>query len=515
MMSLQNQYDAIILGADLNGLMAAIDLSRRGKRVLLIEEKPFLGGMMSSPGSFSEGIVGHPSAIFTEIMGGALSGSTRSARIRRTIPHILMSGHGETLRLGMDIDENRRAIGSFNVDDGRAYIGYRDFVNKASKFLQKIITRIPPDIIRMSLNDSRELFKLGFSLFQLGQKERSEFLKVAPMSVADLMDSHFTTKFLKAGIAIGALRGVFGGPHSAHTAFNLLVQEAVHAKGSVVNASGMIQSLSQNARDAGVQVIQHGLISEMSFHHEGPSCLVRMENGTQYSALSVVSTLSLQRNFDQLIRPIHVPVSSMEMVRQFRSRGICAVAKCKVQPDILPFLREGEDHARVSIASSLNDIEKSFDPVKYDDVSDQFALEIFADRVGTNHSDQKDAFELTIHIYFVPYQPEGGWDESKMASVKKTVENQLNGAFPGWSKSISSDFVLYTPRDIETIYGVEGGHLFGGDLSLDQMLVRPHYSAARYQTDIDGLFLAGDSSFPGGYAPGVAGVLCSKRLLVG
>lgn len=170
------------------------------------------------------------------------------------------------------------------------------------------------------------------------------------------------------------------------------------------------------------------------------------------------------------------------------------------------------DVNRLLIADDLDSIERSFDPVKYNKVTDNPCLDVYLP--SQEHSDLAPAGHavVSVLIHYTPYDLKGGWSN---AAKNKLVDNAikiLDNKMPGIRKSIVGKELL-TPQDIEKRYSLSGGQLYEGEHALDQLLVRPTPECSQYKTPFKGLYLCSGGSFPGGGLTGAPGALSVKMVL--
>ena len=118
-----------------------------------------------------------------------------------------------------------------------------------------------------------------------------------------------------------------------------------------------------------------------------------------------------------------------------------------------------------------------------------------------------------IFLQYVPYTlREGAWDDLREPFGDRVV-SLIEEYAPGFSRLIEHRQVL-GPLDLERRFGITGGNIFHGEMSLDQMFVmRPVAAWARYRTPIAGLFLCGAGAHPGGGVMGAPGFNCAREML--
>ena len=176
--------------------------------------------------------------------------------------------------------------------------------------------------------------------------------------------------------------------------------------------------------------------------------------------------------------------------------------------------RPGELVEIVRTGATLDELEKAFDPVKYNRYPDRPVLEVYMHGATDSSCAPEGHSVLSILVHFVPHRLEDGWNYRERERLGDVVVDTLSEYAPRIKDCIEFVEVL-TPVEIEDRYGVTGGHIFHGEHALDQLLVRPSPECARYRTPIDGLYLCGSGSHPGGGLTCAPGALGASAILKG
>ena len=154
---------------------------------------------------------------------------------------------------------------------------------------------------------------------------------------------------------------------------------------------------------------------------------------------------------------------------------------------------------------SIDEMEKAFDSVKYGQTSGQPFYDIHVSESG-------NGFVLSAIIYFAPYNIEGGWTADSKNELQEKVISALECYFENLSGSVEHSELL-TPLDMEERYTLDNGHFLHGEHAIDQLITRPTFSTMGYATPINGLFLCGSGSHPGGGITCAPGSLAAKAIL--
>jgi phytoene dehydrogenase-like protein len=167
---------------------------------------------------------------------------------------------------------------------------------------------------------------------------------------------------------------------------------------------------------------------------------------------------------------------------------------------------------RLVIAPSLDYIENAYNAVKYGDFSDAPAIEIVVPSASDSALAPGGRHVLSAIVQYAPYVHKAGWDSAREAFLDRIIDT-IEVYAPGLRQSILASELL-TPADIETEFGISGGHWHHGDLAFDQFfMVRPVPGAAQYETPVKNFFLCGAGAHPGGGVMGVAGRNAARQVL--
>ena len=505
-----SKYDVIVIGGGHNGLTAATTLATKGKKVLLLEQNERLGGIAAGRelqnDLFTNGLLHDTSCVRSEIVD-KLNLQDHGLHIYKQRPKTaLLSKNGQSIILSDDLNATVSEISKFSKSDGTAYVEYREFINKISPFLSSFLNEIPPDLIKFDTRELIALGKLGWKLKRLGKNTMNEFLKVAPMCVADFLNEKFETDFLKAGLCAPAIYGSFTGPWSSYTNLNLLIYEClskVHIKGGSQN---LIQALEKAAKSIGVTIQNSQRVKRIQLDQNGKVRGVVTHNDTSYSAPIVLSSCTPKETFLNLLSPGEIDYPLEHEITHFRSRGTTAKLNIALTGNIRSRSTEQLfEFARTG--NSFDEMEKAFDAVKYGRYSDEPILDIHIPE-----SSDSEARVLSLLVHFVPYQLKEGWSDISRQQLENKIMSTMD-SYLDLSDCTMEHKELLSPVDLEQQYGLTHGNIFHGEHAVDQLLTRPVPRCARYDTPIKGLFLGGSGSHPGGGITCAPGYLSAQRIL--
>jgi phytoene dehydrogenase-like protein len=258
---------------------------------------------------------------------------------------------------------------------------------------------------------------------------------------------------------------------------------------------------------------------------------VTLAGGQHLGARAIVSAIDPKRTFLCLCDADHLPPEFLWRMKHYRSRG--TLAKVNLALSALPRFSGATDEmlaARIRVGPDLDYLERAFDHAKYGRFSPEPWIEFTIPSLKEPSLAPAGAHVLSAYAQFAPYSLNDGkrdsvgrrdpadgrrkghaWDEQRDA-LGDTVVNTLDKYAPGLRGLIVAREVL-TPLDLERGWGLDGGHIFHGELSLDQFFtMRPLLGYGHYRTPIRGLYLCGSGSHPGTGLTGGSGANAAREI---
>ena len=516
------KYDCIVIGGGHNGLVCATYLARGGRSVLVLEAAESVGGAAAtrefSPG-FKVSACAHLLHLMPESLIRELSLGTHGLHIvADRMPTTALSEDGYPLSLDV---ANPGSLEARSSADAVAYPTYVARLQRFSAALQPMFETVPPRLGTDSWHDRLALLRLGLRLRGLGRRDIRELLRIGGMCVQDLLDEYFETPLLKGALGFDAVLGSNFGPRSPGSVFTLLYRMAAAsaAGGTLALPSGGMGALSgalaKAAIDAGV-VIRTGAPVERILVKDDRAAGVILESGESVSAGTVISNADPRTTFLRLLGAEYLDAGFVRRVTHVRARGLAA--KLHLALDELPVFKGLEEEAlrgRLLLAPSLEYIERAFNHSKYGELSAAPIFEITLPSVADSSMAPAGNHVLSAVVQYVPYRlATGGWEQER-AHLTGLLIDTLGHYAPGLRESVIAAEVL-TPEDLEREFRMTGGHWHHAELALDQFLmVRPVPGAAQYNTPLEGLYLCGAGTHPGGGVMGVAGRNAARQVLRG
>ena len=520
MTSSEGRWDAVVIGGGHNGIVAATVLAKSGRKVLLLVAASVLGGAARThefaPG-FRVSLAHvlnrlHPeviAALELERHGLELSSATLAPTVvlsAESGPLTLLGAYGERLEGATAAEE-------------RAWRELRAQLIRYAGVLKPLLTRRPPDLDGMKLSEAAGFGLVALSLRRLGKEDMRDFLRMLLMNVTDVLDEHLEDERLRGLLAFDATLGSHLGPRSPTSLLGLYYrfagEIAGQAGGQVIPAGGMggvVAAMARAAAAAGVTIRTAAPVRRI-LAETGHAVGVALASGEEIRAETIVSAANPRTTFLDLLGPRELDTGFVRKVRNIRMKG--NVAKLHLALDRPPrFAGVSADahRGRLVIAPSADHVESAFNPAKYGGFSAESVMEIALPSLADPALAPAGACVLSANLQYAPYSLREGWESGKpkfQAAALAVLERYA----PGIGASIRHAELL-TPADIEARYAMPGGHWHHGELQADQMLTsRPIAGASGYDTPIDGLFLAGAGSHPGGGVSGVPGLNAARRVI--
>jgi len=519
------RYDAIVIGGGHNGLVHAAYLARAGRKVLVVERRPRVGGAAITEEVFP----GFKFSMFSYVVSLLRPEIIRDLELPRHGLHILPlestltpMENGDYLAAWGDHDETRRELCRHSPRDAEAYDEYGRLMHHMAHAVKPILGMVPPDPTSLDPRDLLALLRLGRHFRGLGGERFHALVKLMTMSSADLLDEWFETDVLKATKAASGIIGTFLGPRSPGTAYVLLhhymgeLDGVFRAWGFAKGGTGSVsEAIASAARGFGAEIRCDAPVARVLVRG-GRATGVVLENGDEIPASVVVSSLDPRRTFLQLLDGNALPADFAADIRRFKFRG--SSGKVNLALDALPSFTcmpgLGRHHrGAVSISPSLDYVERAYDDAKYGEFSRRPYMDIVFPSVIDPGMAPPGKHVMSIFVQYAPYKVNGGWTDAKREAFGDAVVNTVEEFAPGFKSLILHRQVL-TPADIERITGLSEGNIFAGELALHQLFfLRPAPGWAKFRTPVRGFYQCGSGTHPGGGIMGASGRLAALAVL--
>lgn len=518
--------DVIIVGGGHNGLVTAFYLAKAGFKPLVLERSPQVGGAAVTgefhPGFRISKLAHNAGAIRPDI---ARDMQLEKHGLKLITPEVAVASlapDGRALVLYHLTNKTIREIAQRSEKDASRYPEFQVSLKKIAGVIADALTLPPPSIDNPSKGDLWGMLQTGRAMRKLGKNDMYRLLRWGPMAVADLVAEYFDDELLRGTISARGIFGTFLGPWSAGSSLVMLIRAAgdPHPAGSTVHVAGgtggLTQAMAAAAIAAGAQVRTGAEVCEIQVK-DGAATGVILTGGEEVAARAIISNADPRRTLLNLVDPAHLSPDFVKKLLNYRMQGTVAKINLALSglPQFTALSGSGDDalRGRIQIGHEIDYLERAFDDAKYGHYSQHPYLEVTIPSLSDPSLAPPGQHVMSIYVQYAPYQLKGTDWETQRRPLGETVINTVAQHAPKLREFIIAVEVI-TPKDLEDNYGLTGGHIFHGELSLDQFFtMRPLLDWARYRTPVDNLYLCGSGTHPGAGLTGGSGANAAREIL--
>jgi phytoene dehydrogenase-like protein len=374
----------------------------------------------------------------------------------------------------------------------------------------------PPDLERGGIAGLRELLRYAVQFRRVRGREIADLVSFATGSLGEFLDRSLDSPHLKSLVLANSLYGKHGGPYDPGTLFGLLFHllggghEARQGfVGHVMGGMGAITSAMADAcRSVGVELRTRSPVAQILVR-DGRAAGVHLEDGTEVAARIVVSNADPKRTFLQLVPPGELDLEFVAAVRGIKMDGPCAKLNLVLAEE--PRLA-GEDpaadalqRAQFTLVPWLAGAQLAYDQARQGAIPRQLWIDCLVPSLVDPSLATPGRHVMTCFIQYLPYRLTGADWNTERDRLQTQALRQIGEFVPAVSRSLVASR-LFTPADLENVFGITEGNIFHGDLRPDQLFfMRPVPRYARYATPIRALYLCGAGTHPGGGVTGAPG----------
>ena len=535
-----SRFDAVIIGGGHNGLVTAAYLARAGKSVCVLERRHVLGGCATTeelwPGYHVSTAAYVISLFLPEVIRDLRLNHYGLKILPRDPSSFTPLPDGRTLTMGADPELCHREISKFSQRDAERYPQYNALLERIAECLEPILNRAAPDPLPMpsswrnitpakKLRDAKKLWGMHRALKSLGD-DIPEALEILTGAARPILERWFETEVLKATLATDAIIGAFASISSPGTAY-VLLHHVMGTAGGARGVWGFVQggmgglatALERALLDMGVEVRREAEVDKI-LTSGNRTIGVGLRDGSEIQAGIVASSVDAHLTFEKFLPAGVLPEPFAKAIGHIDySSASAKINLAMSEPpnfSALPTPSEGiAPHHRgtMHISPTLDYLERAYDDAKYGRPSESPVLELTMPTSVDDTIAPAGHHIISIFVQFAPYQlREGNWDDLKESFADRCIEVLAEYA-PNVPDAILHRQVL-SPLDLERTYGITGGNIMQGAMNFNQLFAfRPVPGWADHRTPINGLYLCGAASHPGGGVMGACGKNAAEEVL--
>lgn len=530
-------YQAIVIGAGHNGLTAAFYLAKAGIKTCVLERRDVVGGCAvteeidprNAPGNCVSTAAYMASMLRPEVIRDMQLGRHGLKMIAADPGVQVAFEDGSVLPWWHDHKRTHQELSRYSHKDADAFFKLDEELKTLAGYLQPFLLEPPPNTAATGLAGLLELLRIGNRLRGLNGKKISALVAFLSGSLEQLLDRYFESEPVKRLILANNLYGKHGGPKDAGSAMGLLFHLLSGGEdgnldkirqgftGHVIGGMGAItQAMAKACREQGVDIRTGTEVKQV--HIAGNTAKgVILSNGDELKAAIIVSNADPKRTFLTLVEAPHLDPDFIRQIKAIVMNG--PSAKVNLVLNEAPRL-SGMPQDAPPLQKMLYTLVPTFAAAQacYNAAqAGEIASDLWVDCIEASAIDPDLAAPghhvLTSFVQYVPYHLAGStWDEQREALGDRVVE--IIGKYaPNVPGAVVGRDVI-TPLDLERRFGITEGNIFHGDIRLDQLFfMRPVAGWARYKTPIDGLYLCGAGTHPGGGVTGAPGYNAAHAIL--
>jgi phytoene dehydrogenase-like protein len=521
-------YDAIIVGGGHNGLTTAAYLGRAGVRTLVLERRGVLGGAAVSEHPWP----GYTVSTLSYVVSLMPPEVVKELELHRhgltlyplSADYYVPFPDGSHLLLTRDPAQAKAEIGKFSKKDADAWPAFGTYLATIARLVRPLLLMTPPAVGAKSPADLLELARFAWKLKGLDVKSTGDFVKVMTLSVAELLEEWFESPQVKAARCVSGAIGTYGGPYTPGTAYVLLHHYIGEIDGQMAEwafvrggTGAVSEAIAADAREHGAEIRTGARVGRILVE-AGRATGVALTDGTELRAKAVISNAHPKTTFCELVDLKELPADFVRAIERYKTRS--GTVKVNLALGELPQFvglapEDSMTAARsfIQLCDSMEYLERAFDDAKYGHAS----AAPYSDGVlPTVVDDSLAPAGKHIMSCFTQYVP-ASWSKAPHRKELEAYADRVVAGYERFADNLPGAIEhrqVIGPYDMEQEYGLVGGNIMHGDLTLDQLFSwRPVAGYADYRTPIKNLYLCGSGTHPGGGISGINGRNASREIL--
>jgi phytoene dehydrogenase-like protein len=525
----KDQADVVIVGAGHNGLVCAFYLAQAGFDVVVFERAAVVGGAAVTeefhPG-FRNSIASYTvSLLAPKVIADMRLGSHGLHIVPRPVANFVPQLDGPGLELHHDAQRTRAAIAVHSRPDAERYGDFSAELAGVTRLVRSTLLEAPLD----PHGGWREWFRALRFAPRLRELRKTPGLAsalwgVMTGSAGDWLDRWFATDILKGALGFDAVVGHYASPYAPGSAY-LLLHHALGesngvqgAWGHAIGGMGAISAaMAAAARDVGARIRLSEPVETIA--RDGAGLTVTTAAGNEFHARAVGGAIHPQTLFGRLVEPADLPQSFRECIAGWRSESasfrmnvaLAELPDFACRPATEPCPHHG---AGILISPSLAYLDRAYTDTHMRGHSRSPVVELLIPSTVDESLAPRGAHVASLFCQHYPRElPDGrSWADAKDGAVESVIDT-VSAYAPNFRRAILGVQAL-SPEDLEARFGLIGGDIFHGQMTLDQLYwARPAIGHASYRSPLRGVYLCASGAHPGGGVSGAPGHNAAKAML--
>ncbi len=521
-------YDAVLIGGGHNGLVCAFYLARAGLKVRVLERRHVVGGAAVTeefhPG-FRNSTASYTVSLLNPKVIADMKLKDRGLRIvKRPISNFLPTTDGRYLKVGGGVAKTQAEIAKFSAKDAARLPAYYDNLERVADVLRSVSEKTPPNPGRGVAAGIDALSQL-WPVVRGSMELQRDILDLFTKDARSFLNRWFESDPIKAAFGFDAVVGNYASPDTPGSAYVLLhhvfgeVDGEKGVWGHAIGGMGAItQAMAGACRDLGVEISLDAAVSHVRVGPNGVEG-VELEGGETVEAQRVIANVNPRLLYTRLIAESDLDAGFLERMREWKSGSGTVRMNVALSelPDFtcLPGKESGEHHrSGIILAPTLDYMDRAFADAKLSGWSRNPIVEILIPSTVDDSLAPPGQHVASLFCQqFAPKLPDGKVWEDYRETVADLIIDTVTAYAPNFKASILGRMTL-TPMDLEEKFGLIGGDIMHGAMSLDQMWsARPQLGHGDYRGPLKGLYMCGAGSHPGGGVTGLPGRNAAREIL--
>ncbi|PZU46888.1 MAG: FAD-dependent oxidoreductase [Sphingomonas sp.] len=520
------KYDALIIGGGHNGLVCAFYLARAGLKVRILERRDVIGGAAVTE-EFAPGFRNSVASYTVSLLNPKVISDMKLADhgyrvIERPVSNFLPLSDKHYILMGGGLERTQAEFRRFSTKDADALPAYYEALENVADVLRSLSLQAPPNV-GDGMKSLMDAVKQGWGLAGMPLNQQRDVLDLFVKSATSFLDGWFESDPVKAGFGFDAVVGNYASPDTPGSAYVLLhhvfgeVNGKKGAWGHSVGGMGRITRIMADiCRSLGVEITLEAPVAKLLVSG-GKAVGVKLESGEEIAADLVAANVGPKLLYDRLVDPADLPSDFRRRIKAFKvgsgtfrmNVALSGLPSFSSLPGAGEHLQSG-----IIIAPSLDYMDKAFLDAKRFGMSKEPIVEMLIPSIVDDSLAPPGQHVASLFCQqFAPVLPDGrSWDDERETAADLIIDTVEKFA-PGFKASVIAR-QIHSPLDLERKFGLMGGDIMHGNMSLDQLWsARPMLGNGAYRGPISGLYMCGAGTHPGGGVTGAPGHNAAHEIL--